>query len=349
MEQQFELDQNDAGKLIVANNIMPKDFNCSDTTYRGNAMVRSGGACPNNTTIPSLASQVVNAANNDFHLVSSAGAIGVANPAYANTTDKDGNPRDSAPDAGPYEYTGSVTPPPPPPPGPTPPPPIGTVLIGSTTEVTPALSDGLGAGQIEAWPFTAVASGSGGVIGVDLASSSTAQNIVLGLYDNNAGVPGNRLATATITNPVSGWNSANLSQAVNITSGTQYWIAVLGTGTGQAVVQDHATGGSCTARVSSTNNQTSMPAAFSASADTSLTQCPLSAYVIASTPTGPKPGDINGDNSVNIADLSLLLSSYGQNVTQCTTNNAYKCDLSPTPDNKVDITDLSILLSNYGK
>jgi hypothetical protein len=64
--------------------------------------------------------------------------------------------------------------------------------------------------------------------------------------------------------------------------------------------------------------------------------------------SGPKAGDINGDNSVNITDLSLLLSSYGQNTTQCVTNSAYKCDLSSPGDNLVNIFDLSILLSHYG-
>jgi hypothetical protein len=70
---------------------------------------------------------------------------------------------------------------------------------------------------------------------------------------------------------------------------------------------------------------------------------------VAAVAAGPKAGDINGDNSVNITDLSLLLSSYGQSTTQCVTNNAFKCDLSSPADNTVNIFDLSILLSNYGK
>jgi endoglucanase len=69
---------------------------------------------------------------------------------------------------------------------------------------------------------------------------------------------------------------------------------------------------------------------------------------LASAPPGPKIGDVNGDNSVNITDLSLLLSSYGQSTTQCTTNSAYKCDLSSPADGVVNIFDLSILLSHYG-
>jgi hypothetical protein len=62
----------------------------------------------------------------------------------------------------------------------------------------------------------------------------------------------------------------------------------------------------------------------------------------------PSPGDINGDSSINITDLSLLLSSYGQTTTQCITNATYKCDLSSPPDGNVNIFDLSILLSHYG-
>jgi lysophospholipase L1-like esterase len=74
----------------------------------------------------------------------------------------------------------------------------------------------------------------------------------------------------------------------------------------------------------------------------------VEAEAYAATSSGPKQGDINNDNSINITDLSLLLSSYGQTTTQCITNTAYKCDLSTTPDNLVNIFDLSILLSNYG-
>jgi hypothetical protein len=65
--------------------------------------------------------------------------------------------------------------------------------------------------------------------------------------------------------------------------------------------------------------------------------------------TTPKIGDLNGDSSVNITDLSLLLSSYGQNTTQCLTNNTFRCDLSTPPDGIINIFDISILLSNYGK
>ena len=62
----------------------------------------------------------------------------------------------------------------------------------------------------------------------------------------------------------------------------------------------------------------------------------------------PSAADINTDGTVNITDLSLLLSSFGQTTTQCITNTAYKCDLSTPGDNTVNIFDLSTLLSKWG-
>jgi hypothetical protein len=61
----------------------------------------------------------------------------------------------------------------------------------------------------------------------------------------------------------------------------------------------------------------------------------ISISVVATT----KTGDLNGDGSVNIFDLSILLSNY---------NTADpKADINQ--DGTVNIFDLSILLSNYGK
>ena len=54
----------------------------------------------------------------------------------------------------------------------------------------------------------------------------------------------------------------------------------------------------------------------------------------ASSPTG----DLNGDGTVNILDLSILLSNYNTTASSADINN----------DGVVNILDLSILLSNYG-
>jgi hypothetical protein len=60
-------------------------------------------------------------------------------------------------------------------------------------------------------------------------------------------------------------------------------------------------------------------------------------------PSAAKVGDLNSDNSVNIFDLSILLSNY--NKTKAQSSNA-GCDLNN--DNIINIFDLSILLSHYG-
>jgi hypothetical protein len=62
-------------------------------------------------------------------------------------------------------------------------------------------------------------------------------------------------------------------------------------------------------------------------------------YVSFAAPNPSLPGDLNNDNTVNITDLSVLLSNYGS------TNAA--ADING--DGTVSILDLSILLSNYGK
>src|SRR5437868_11742958 len=51
------------------------------------------------------------------------------------------------------------------------------------------------------------------------------------------------------------------------------------------------------------------------------------------------PGDLNNDNSVNVTDLSILLSNYG------TANSS--ADINT--DGTVNVLDLSILLSHYGQ
>lgn len=62
-------------------------------------------------------------------------------------------------------------------------------------------------------------------------------------------------------------------------------------------------------------------------------------YKSFATPNPNLPGDLNGDNTVSIQDLSILLSNYG------TTNAA--ADING--DGTVGVLDLSALLSHYGQ
>jgi hypothetical protein len=64
----------------------------------------------------------------------------------------------------------------------------------------------------------------------------------------------------------------------------------------------------------------------------------LSPQPFTVTASSPKTGDLNSDGSVNITDLSILLSSWNSTNSTADINK----------DSTVNILDLSILLSNYG-
>lgn len=57
-----------------------------------------------------------------------------------------------------------------------------------------------------------------------------------------------------------------------------------------------------------------------------------------------KTGDINGDNSVNLLDLSLLSTSWGVTVQGQDWRN-----LNPDADNNIDLLDISIFANNWGE
>ena len=66
-------------------------------------------------------------------------------------------------------------------------------------------------------------------------------------------------------------------------------------------------------------------------------------FIFRSFAATPSSGaDLNGDGVVNLTDLSILLSHYGQSGA-----TAAQGDIDG--NGSVNLTDLSILLSNYGK
>src|SRR6185503_12675202 len=68
----------------------------------------------------------------------------------------------------------------------------------------------------------------------------------------------------------------------------------------------------------------------------------LGLIILIKSFAAPNPnlqGDLNGDNTVNITDVTILLSDYG------TSNSA--ADINS--DNTVNVLDLFILLSHYGQ
>jgi len=166
----------------------------------------------------------------------------------------------------------------------------------------------------------------------------------LGIYDASGpgGGPGAKKAETAEITPVAGWNTANVITPVSLPAGT-FWLAYLPSSSSLSFRIDRSSG---SLKYYSFTYGT-MPNTFSTTTTSETGHWSFYAtFSIASA--GPKTGDINGDNSVNITDLSLLLSSYNQNTTQCVTNNSYKCDLSSPGDGVINIFDLSILLSHYG-
>jgi hypothetical protein len=217
----------------------------------------------------------------------------------------------------------------------------GNFTIGETT-ITPT-DDNSNANLILAQQATLSQSAS--IQSLSFYVTTAAGKLRLGIYDATgpSGGPGAKLAETAELTPTTGWNSATTTAHPTLSAGS-YWLAYAPSDNNLAFKK------SLTSSVqSSIYNFTYGPLPASVSTPTRTTSSHWSFYATLSlAAAGPKPGDINNDNAVNITDLSLLLSSYGQTTTKCITNNAFTCDLSTPADNIINIFDLSILLSHYG-
>jgi hypothetical protein len=147
------------------------------------------------------------------------------------------------------------------------------VLVGNATIQTS--NDTNKAGTAEAFVYTASASGSATTLHLYVPSGNAATRIVVGLYTHNATInaPATLLAQATISGPAVGWNTASIP-ATTITSGTQYWIAILSP-SGSGTVRFRDSSGS-RSQVSSQTNLTALPVTWSSGR--SFSSGPLSAY-----------------------------------------------------------------------
>jgi hypothetical protein len=147
-----------------------------------------------------------------------------------------------------------------------------TVLVGDKT--IEAQRDNNPAGTAEAFQYTASASGTVSKLSIYIDSNNTATQVVVGLYSNVSGnSPGTLLTQATITNPTKGaWNTVAVPSAT-VTTGTSYWIAVLGP-VGTMQFRDKAVGGK--AQTSSQTNLTNLPATWTPGAN--FANAPFSAY-----------------------------------------------------------------------
>ncbi len=147
-----------------------------------------------------------------------------------------------------------------------------TQLIGVSS--VQATRDNNSAGQAEAYLVTASVTGSVTTLSVYLDATNGAKTVYVGLYSNSNGHPTTLLGAGTIASPVAGrWNTVSISPAVQVTAGTAYHIAVLGTG---GLIQFRDTSNGTHSETSRQTTLTSLPAAWSSGS--SWQSGPVSAY-----------------------------------------------------------------------
>ena len=147
-------------------------------------------------------------------------------------------------------------------------------------------------GLAEAFPFTATASGQVGSFNFFLDETSAATKIYLGIYKDSSGKPGSLLTQGSTTQLYPGtWNSVTVT-AASVTSGTAYWIAILGTTGGIPYFYDRSTT-TCHSQTSSQSNLTSLPSTWTTGK--TWNTCYITAYAV----TGSSPATVMiGDQMV---------------------------------------------------
>ncbi|HJU15207.1 MAG TPA: PQQ-binding-like beta-propeller repeat protein [Stellaceae bacterium] len=205
-------------------------------------------------------------------------------------------------------------------------------LVGSQTIYSPA--DSNTAGSAEA--FRATASASGTVISLSLYvdSASRATSMVLGLYADKGGTPGNLLTQGQLSKPAAGWNTVSVP-AANVTGGTVYWIAVLGpAGAGKLIYRDNGSSGT-RSEESAQTNLTTLPASWTTGGV--WPSSPVSAYASAAASTQPvlsvSPSSLiftAVQNGSNPSPASLTVSNTGSGALSFT-DGANQSWLSVSP------------------
>ena len=189
----------------------------------------------------------------------------------------------------------------------------GGLLLGSNT--VQGSADNNPAGEAEAFQFTATASGTADTLTFYVDSGSAATGLNVGVYSGANGQPGSLLTDGSISSPKSAaWNTVSLGSNPTLTTGSPYWIAVLGTG-GQLNYRDDAPG-SCS-QANAAGALTALPATWSSGA--SWPSCNLSAYVSTAGPahtdsTAPSiPSDVTAA-AANATEVTLTWTAATDNV-----------------------------------
>ena len=155
-------------------------------------------------------------------------------------------------------------------------------LVGSATVESNA--DSSSAGTSEAFNQIATASGTAEAAHLYIGSGNGAKTVVVGIYSNSGAHPGTLLSTGSAPATAAGtWTTVALSH-VGITSGSTYWLAILGVG-GTLAYRDHAKG-PCASETSSQAGLTTLPSTWKTGVG--YKDCPGSVYVTTATPV-PAP------------------------------------------------------------
>jgi outer membrane protein assembly factor BamB len=146
------------------------------------------------------------------------------------------------------------------------------VLFGTQTLGNQVDSNTLGGA--EAFQTTGAGCGTVNAITVYLDATSTATKVTVGLYADGNGHPSALLGQGSSTQLTPGaWNRIPIS-SVDVTTGTPYWIAILGTQSGTPHFRDSK--GGCRSETHSAGGLTSLPQTWST--NQVYDDCPLSAY-----------------------------------------------------------------------
>jgi hypothetical protein len=97
-------------------------------------------------------------------------------------------------------------------------------LLGSA-EVQPYV-DSNPSGTAEAFQYTAAGNGPVDEFHLYLDERSEADQVIVAVYADDNGEPGQRLAQARSADLVAGWNAISITQA-DLVSGERYWLALL--------------------------------------------------------------------------------------------------------------------------
>jgi hypothetical protein len=131
---------------------------------------------------------------------------------------------------------------------------------------------------------------------VYVGSESTATSLVVGLYSDRGGHPGNLLAGGVNPSPTAGaWNQVALDSSPSVSSGSTYWVVLLGLG-GRLAFRDENPGTANCSEISAEGDLTSLPATWTSGPR--WTTCSASAY-ISETTSGSSASPAAGTQTLN--------------------------------------------------